>query len=66
MVKWDDDLMHNSRSSMETLVQMGEQIGLERTSDERQNYLATAPKLRKKNDTISKLFEYFPAREGVK
>ncbi|CAF4553493.1 unnamed protein product, partial [Rotaria magnacalcarata] len=33
MIKWDDDLQHNSKNSMETLVRMGEHIG-QRTSQE--------------------------------
>ena len=55
IVKWDDDLRHNSDNYMETLVRMGEQIGQRRSDKERQEYLANAPKVTKKNATVTHL-----------
>ncbi|CAF1432004.1 unnamed protein product [Adineta ricciae] len=66
MVKWDDDIHHNSDNSMETLVRMGEQIGRCRTNDERQEYLANVPSHTTKNSTINQLFSHFPRLEHIK
>ena len=48
MVKWDDDLQHNSNNSMETLVRMGEHIGQRTSEEQRQEYLSNIPKNNKK------------------
>ncbi|CAF1137178.1 unnamed protein product [Adineta steineri] len=66
MVKWDDDLQHNSDNSMETLVRMGEHIGKRRTDEERQEYLANNPKTTKKNATVAELFNLVPLVKNVK
>ncbi|CAF4688934.1 unnamed protein product, partial [Rotaria sp. Silwood1] len=66
MVKWDDDLRHNSDNSMETLVRMGEQIGQQRTNEERQEYLSNSLNLGKKNSTITQLFPHFPVMNAIK
>jgi predicted ABC-type exoprotein transport system permease subunit len=66
MVKWDDDLQHNSHNSMETLVHMGEQIGQRRTEEERRKYLSTLPKPDKKNSTITQLLNHFPLMNSIK
>jgi predicted ABC-type exoprotein transport system permease subunit len=66
MVKWDDDLQHNSNNSMETLVHMGEQIGQRRTEEERREYLSTLPKTGKKNSTITQLLSHFPLMNSIK
>lgn len=61
MVKWDDDLLHNSSNSMETLVRVGEQIGQRTNDDERNEYLSHAARFGKKNATITQLLNHFPA-----
>ncbi|CAF0884504.1 unnamed protein product [Rotaria sp. Silwood1] len=66
MVKWDDDLRHNSDNSMETLVRMGEKIGQQRTNEERQEYLSNSLNLGKKNSTITQLFPHFPVMNAIK
>jgi hypothetical protein len=66
MVKWDDDLQHNSDNSMETLVRMGEKIGQRRSDEERHEYLSTASKIDKKNATITQLLSHFPTTDSVK
>jgi hypothetical protein len=50
MVKWDDDLRHNSNNSMETLVRMGEHIGQRTSEEQRLEYLSHPPSSNKKND----------------
>jgi hypothetical protein len=60
MVKWDDDLQHNSNNSMETLVHMGEHIGKRTSEEERQEYLLNIPKNNKKNSTINQLLSHLP------
>ena len=60
MVKWDDDLRHNSNNSMETLVRMGEHIGERRNEEERQEYLSKLDNQSKKNATITQLLTHFP------
>ncbi|CAF3631717.1 unnamed protein product [Rotaria sp. Silwood1] len=65
IVKWDDDLRHNSKYSMETLVRMGEHIGQRASENERQNYLLNAPKDNKKDATISQLLCYFPTFDSL-
>lgn len=66
MVKWDEDLIHNSGNSMETLVQMGEQIGRERNDNDRREYLATMPQTDKPYKTINELFARLPLPNNVK
>ena len=66
MVKWDDDLQHNSDNSMETLVRMGEKIGQKRNDKERQEYLASASEMIQKNSTITQLLSHFPLLNSVK
>lgn len=66
MVKWDEDLQHNSNNSMETLVQMGEHIGRLMTEDERQNYFQTKQNEQQVNSTISQLIHHFPHRRQIK
>ena len=66
MVKWDDDLRHNSNNSMETLVRMGEHIGQRTSEEERQEYLFHTPKISKKNATISQLLSHFPINNSLK
>ena len=60
MVKWDDDLRHNSDNSMETLVRMGERIGEVRSENERLEYLSKRDAPEKKNATITQLLAHFP------
>jgi hypothetical protein len=66
MVKWDDDIQHNSGNAMETLVRMGEQIGQRRTDEERQEYLLNASKTENKHETITKLLNHFPTLNSIK
>ncbi|CAM4748305.1 unnamed protein product [Rotaria magnacalcarata] len=66
MIKWDDDLRHNSDNSMETLVRMGEQIGQRRTDEERQEYLSNVSNNGAKNATITQLVTCFPAMSMTK
>jgi hypothetical protein len=66
MVKWDDDLRHNSNNSMETLVRMGEHIGQRTNEEQRQHYLQNTPKSTRNNSTISQLLSYFPINSSVK
>ena len=66
MVKWDDDLLHNSNNSMETLVRVGERIGQRTSDDERAEHLSFAAKISKKNSTISQLFGHFPTMDLTK
>ncbi len=66
MVKWDDDLQHNSNNSMETLVRVGEQIGQRRTEEQRQEYLLNNPNNGKKHATITQLLKNFPIINSVK
>ncbi len=66
MVKWDDDLQHNSNNSMETLVRVGEQIGQRRTEEQRQEYLLNNPNNGKKHGTITQLLKNFPIINSVK
>ncbi|CAF1234734.1 unnamed protein product [Rotaria sordida] len=65
MVKWDDDLLHNSKNSMETLVRMGEHIGQRTSEEERQKYLLNVPNDNKKNTTISQLLSHFPKSDSL-
>ncbi|CAF1369706.1 unnamed protein product, partial [Didymodactylos carnosus] len=62
VVKWDDDLIHNSNNSMETLVRMGEQIGIKTTNEERQLLQQIKQQDKETNtpNVIKKLFEAFP------
>jgi hypothetical protein len=60
MVKWDDDLQHNSNNAMETLVRMGEHIGQRTNEEQRQEYLLNIPKTNKKNATIAQLLCHLP------
>lgn len=60
MVKWDDDLRHNSHNSMETLVRMGEHIGKRANEEQHQEYLSNSPQPTTKNSTITKLLSHFP------
>jgi phosphatidylserine decarboxylase len=66
MVKWDEDLRHNSNNSMETLVRMGEHIGQRTSEEQRLEYLSHTPSSNKNNATISQLISYFPATDSVK
>ncbi|CAF0841072.1 unnamed protein product [Rotaria sordida] len=66
VVKWDDDLRHNSNNSMETLVRMGEQIGQRRTDEERQDYLSNSINTGKKNSAITQLLTRFPVMHTTK
>lgn len=66
MVKWDDDLMHNSGNSMETLVRMGEHIGRERNENERGEYLTNVRPIDKPYKTINELFARLPLPNNVK
>ncbi|UJR21102.1 hypothetical protein I4U23_024202 [Adineta vaga] len=66
MIKWDDDIQHNSDNSMETLVRMGERIGQRQTESQRQDYLMNASKHNKKHATITQLFNNFPRLEHIK
>lgn len=66
MVKWDDDLLHNSNNSMETLVRVGERIGQRTSDDERAEHLSFAAKFSKKNSTISQLFGHLPIMDSTK
>ncbi|CAF2583192.1 unnamed protein product [Rotaria sp. Silwood2] len=65
MVKWDDDLRHNSKNSMETLVRMGEHIGQRASEEESKKYLLNASQDNKKNTTISQLLCYFPTLDSL-
>lgn len=60
MIKWDEDLRHNSSNSMETLVRMGEHIAERRTEEERQEYLSKRDAQETKNATINQLLKHFP------
>jgi hypothetical protein len=64
MVKWDDDIRHNSDNSMETLVRVGERIGQLRNEEERQEYLANNSS--GKNKTIMQLLNHFPSTGCLK
>lgn len=66
MVKWDDDLRHNSSNSMETLVRMGERIGQRTSEEQRQEYLSHPPRDSKKNSTIKQLLSHFPVMDSTK
>lgn len=66
MVKWDDDLRHNSNNSMETLVRVGEQIGRRRSEQERQEYISNPTNNGEKNATITQLRQYFPVMNATK
>jgi len=66
MVKWDDDLRHNSDNSMETLVRMGEHIGERRSAQQRQEYLSNIPKNNKRHTTITQLLNNFPGLGSLK
>jgi len=66
MVKWNDDIKHNSDNSMETLVRVGEQIGQRRSDEQRREYIANISKTDKKNATISQLFTHFPSPNNIK
>jgi hypothetical protein len=66
MVKWDDDIRHNSDNSMETLVRVGEQIGQRRSEEERREYLANISTASKKHTTITQLLKHFPIIDSVK
>jgi hypothetical protein len=66
MVKWDDDLRHNSNNSMETLVRMGEHIGQRTSEEQRQEYLLHTPRSSKKNSTIIQLLSCFPTMNSAK
>lgn len=66
MVKWDEDLHHNSDNSMETLVRVGERIGQRTTEEEREEYLAYYAKFGKKNATLNNLFGSFPTAKNAK
>jgi hypothetical protein len=66
MVKWDDDIKHNSDNSMETLVRVGEQIGQRRSDEQRREYISNISKTGKKNATISQLFHHFPSTDNIK
>jgi len=66
MVKWDDDIRHNSDNAMETLVRMGEHIGQRRSDEERREYLLNATETGAKHETITKLLNHFPTLSSVK
>ena len=66
MVKWEDDLQHNSKNSMETLVRMGEHIGQRVSEEQRQEYLLHTRKNSKTNSTISELISHLPIMKNVK
>jgi phosphatidylserine decarboxylase len=66
MVKWNDDIKHNSDNSMETLVRVGEQIGQRRSDEQRREYVANISKTDKKNATISQLFTHLPSPNNIK
>jgi hypothetical protein len=65
MVKWDDDLKHNSNNSMETLVRMGERIGQRMNDEQRQEYLANAQTTNEKYSTITQLLRHFPTSNSA-
>ena len=65
MVKWDDDLKHNSNNSMETLVRMGEHIGQRTTNEQRQEYISNTSKNKTKNTTITQLLHHFPRTDSL-
>jgi hypothetical protein len=65
MVKWDDDLRHNSNNSMETLVRMGEHIGQRTSEEQRQEYLLNSQKNCTKNSTIAQFLRHFPMMNSV-
>ncbi|UJR28392.1 hypothetical protein I4U23_009633 [Adineta vaga] len=65
MIKWDDDLHHNSKNSMETLVRMGERIGQRTSEEERRAFLSHTPQNSKKNSTITQLLSHFPIPDSV-
>ncbi|CAF5189369.1 unnamed protein product, partial [Rotaria magnacalcarata] len=60
MIKWDDDLQHNSKNSMETLVRMGEHIGQRTSQEERQQYLLGFSNDSNKNGTVTQILRFFP------
>ncbi|CAF0925907.1 unnamed protein product [Adineta ricciae] len=66
MVRWDDDLHHNSNNCMETLVRMGERIGQRTSAEQRREYLLRISSGSKKNSTISQLLSHFPISYSVK
>ncbi|CAF0739784.1 unnamed protein product [Adineta steineri] len=66
MVKWDDDLHHNSSNSMETLVRMGERIGQRTSEEQRQEYLSHPSRDTRENSTIAKLLSFFPLTNNIK
>ena len=66
MVKWDEDLIHNSSNAMETLVRMGERIGQRTNEEERQECLSNSRKSSMKNATITQLLSHFPNINSAK
>ncbi|CAF0766457.1 unnamed protein product [Didymodactylos carnosus] len=62
VIKWDDDLLHNSNNSMETLVRIGERIGIKTTNEEKQllQQKQQPQKDVSPHTTIKRLFEMFP------
>ena len=51
---------------METLVRMGEQIGRERTENDRREYLVNVRQIDKPHKTIHELFARLPLPNNVK
>ena len=65
MIKWDDDLRHNSHNSMETLVRMGEHIGQRMSNNDREESAPRNDKTAMKNPTIAQLLSHLPVLSHV-